>query len=404
LRRDDVVSKLQQSFQSDQNKLEFMISSKMRSNNFFEKTTKMDRFENLDKFPTIDCKSSSQKYLQYCDCKPLSPRGMKGSTGDNFFLSNSKGSKVMAKRSTNARNGACEYMEKQIQVKSNQRTCHPTISWRLQQYEQAHGSTVQESCTKSPSPKKLNKQRFMGIKNSYKKMLILETPPQNDVQSSTKVYRMQNRSNGITTSPSNNQHKYISYKVNFLCCTQNHGLTKETSNNDNNQTIPFSKWCDDEHPQNRSLCGAKNITTSFPTIMCDKDRSGKMKYKWKAPIHSKGKEFPIAFLMKNKRAFQQVGLIPIVPYKKEKVHLVGKPKYYLGSSWRNSNVEYGACKDFNKLIPPQQEEHVQYCIVHPCKCRYQNSSNVSHLNLLILSTIDIYESSSFTSLACNKTN
>jgi len=393
LRRDDVVSSLQQSFQSDQNKLEFMISSKMKSSKNFEKTTKMDRFENLDKFPTIGCKSSSQNYLQYCDYKPLSPRGMKGSMGDNFFLSNSKGSRVMAKRSIDVRNGACEYMEKQIQVESNQKTFHPTISWRLQQYEQAHGTTMQESHTKSPSPKKLNKQRFMGIKNSYKKMLILETPPQNDVQSSTKVYRMQDRSNGITTSPSNNQHKYISYKVNFLGCTQNHGLTKKTSINDNSQTFPFSKWYDDE-----------NITTSFPMIMCDKDMSGKMKYKWKAPIHSKGNEFPIAFSMKNKRASQQVGLIPIIPHKNEKVHLVGKPKDYLGSRWRNSNEEYGACKDFNKLIPPPREEHVQYCIVHPCKSRYQNSSNVSHLNLLIFSTIDIYESSSFTSLVCNKTN
>jgi hypothetical protein len=156
-------------------------------------------------------------------------------------------------------------------------------------------------------------------------------------------------------------------------------LTKETPINDNSQTIPFNKWCDDE-----------NIATSFPTIMC-KDRSGKMKYKWKAPIHSKGKEFPIAFLVKDKRASQQVGLIPIVPYKTEKVHLVGKPKDYLGSSWRNSDEDNGACKDLNKLIPPRRE-HVQYCIVHPCKCRYQNSSNVNHLNLLILSTIDIYES------------
>jgi hypothetical protein len=305
LRRDEVVSSLQQSSQSDQNKLEFMTSSKMKSSKNFEKTTKMDRFENLDKFPTIDCKSSNQNYLQYCDCKPLSPRGTKVSMGDNFFLSNSKGSRVMAKRSTNARKGACEYMEKQIQVESNQKTCHPTISWRLQQYEQAHGTMMQESRTKSPSPKKLNKQRFMGIKNSYKKMLILETPPRNDVQ--TKIYRMQDRINGITTSPSNNRHKYISYKVNFLGCTQNHGLTKETPINDNSQTIPFNKWCDDE-----------NIATSFPTIMC-KDRSGKMKYKWKAPIHSKGKEFPIAFLVKDKRASQQVGLIPIVPYKTEKV-------------------------------------------------------------------------------------
>jgi hypothetical protein len=374
-----------------------MISSKMKSSKNFEKTTKMDRFENLDNFPTIDCKSSSKKYLQYCDCKPLSPRGMKGSMGDNFFLSNSKGSRVMAKRSSDVRNGACEYMEKQIQVESNQKTCHPIISWRLQQYEQAHGTTMCKSHTKSPSPKKFNKQRFVGIKNSYKKMLILETPPKNDVQSSTKVYRMQDRSNGITTSHSKNQHKFQSYKVNFLGCTQNHGLTNETSINHNNQTIPFSKWYDDE-----------NITTSFPTIMCDKDRSGKKKYKWKAPIHNKGKEFPIAFFTKNKRASQQVGLIPIIPYKNEKVHLVGKPKDYLGSSWRNSNEEYGVCKDFNKLIPPPQEEHVQYCIVHPCKCTHQNSSNVSHLNLLILSTIDIYiyicESPSFTSLVCNKTN
>jgi hypothetical protein len=362
-------------------KISFNSQFLQRSNQIktLKKQQRWIGFENLDKFPTIYCKSSSQNYPQNCGCKPLSPRGMKGSMGENFFLSNSKGSRVMAKRSTDARSGACEYMEKQIQVESNQKTCHPTISWRLQQYEQAHGTTMQESHSKSPYPKKLNKQRFMGIKNSYKKMLILETPPQNDVQSSTKVYRMQDRSNGITTSPSNNRHKYISYKVNFLGCTQNHGLTNETSINDNSQTIPFSKWCDDE-----------NITTSFPTIMCDKDRSGKMKYKWKAPVHNKGKEFPIAFFMKNKRASQQVGLIPLVPYKNEKVHLVGKPKDYLGSSWRNSNEEYGACKDFNKLIPSPREKHVQYCIVHPCKCRYQNSLNVSHLNLLILSKFDIY--------------